>query len=92
MADNSSTNNIETLREHLFDTLKGLKDKSMDVDRAKAICDVSKQIIDTAKVEVGYLNVAGGKGSGFIPDGSPRLTGNNGAPVRAALPSGKQRQ
>lgn len=92
MADNSSTNNIEDLREHLFDTLKGLKDKSMDVDRAKAICEVSKQIIDTAKVEVGYLNVAGGKGSGFIPADSPRLTGagNGSAPVRPALPNGKR--
>ncbi|HEY0684687.1 MAG TPA: hypothetical protein VGD45_20290 [Steroidobacter sp.] len=64
-------NTIDELRKHLFETLEGLKDKDkpLDIERAKAVCEVAGQIIDTAKVEVAYLNVVGGQGSGFIPQG-----------------------
>lgn len=64
-------NTIEELRKHLFDTLDALKDKDkpLDIDRAKAVCEVAGQIIDSAKVEVAYLNAVGGRGSGFIPQG-----------------------
>ena len=69
------SNTIEDLRKHLFETLEGLKDKEkpLDIDRAKAVCEVAGKIIETAKVEVSYLNVVGGRGSGFIPEG--RLPG-----------------
>lgn len=62
-------NTIDDLREHLFDTLTRLKDKSnpLDIDRAKAVCEVAGRIIESAKVEVSHLNVVGGLGSGFIP-------------------------
>lgn len=65
------SNTIDELRTHLFDTLSGLKDKEkpMDIERAKAVCEVAGKIIDTAKVEVSYLNVVGGRGTGFIPQG-----------------------
>jgi hypothetical protein len=65
------SNTIEDLRKHLFDTLSELKDKEkpLDLERAKAVCDVAGKIIETAKVEVSYLNVVGGRGSGFIPQG-----------------------
>lgn len=62
------SNQISDLRTHLFDTLKALRDpeKPMDVDRARAIADVSKQIIDSAKVEVDFAKVTGAaSGSGF---------------------------
>jgi hypothetical protein len=37
---------IEDLREHLFATLEGLRDKDapMDVERAKAIAEVAREI------------------------------------------------
>lgn len=63
-------NKIEDLRNHLFETLEALKDpeKPMDIDRARAIADVAKEIIQSAKVEVDYLRVSGQvMGSGFIP-------------------------
>jgi hypothetical protein len=62
-------NKIEDLRNHLFATLEALQDKDnpMPLDRAKAISEVAQTIINTAKVEVEFLEVAGGKGSGFIP-------------------------
>jgi hypothetical protein len=86
-------NKIEDLRNHLFATLEALRDKEMpmDIERAKAISQVAGTIIETAKVEVKYLEVIGGKGTGFIADAAklppaagsaaaqPRLGGKGGA-------------
>lgn len=61
---------INDLREHLFATLEALRDEDnpMDLARAKAIADVSQTIINTAKVEVDYINATGQTPpSGFIP-------------------------
>ena len=59
-------NDITELREHLFAALKGLRDKSLDIDRAKAISEVAQTVINSAKVEVEYMKEVGGKGSGFL--------------------------
>ena len=48
-------NKIQDLRNHLFETLEMLKEGDMDVVTASAIADVSRAIIDTAKVEIQYL-------------------------------------
>lgn len=63
-------NKIEDLRNHLFATLEGLADaeKPMDIARAKAIADVAQTIINTAKVEVDFINATGARAAtGFIP-------------------------
>lgn len=67
-------NKIEDLRNHLFATLEALQDedKPMDIERARAVAQVSQQIIESAKVEVKFMETVGGKGSGFIPE-SPRV-------------------
>jgi hypothetical protein len=57
---------IEDLRDHLFATLQAVKDGSLELDKARAINDVAKTIVDTAKVEVDYLRVTGGGESQFI--------------------------
>lgn len=75
------SNKIEDLRDHLFATLRDLrdKDKPMEIDRAKAVAEVARAVIDTAKVEVEFVKATGTKGSGFIPElpenkpGQPRL-------------------
>jgi len=62
--------NIENLREHLFQTLADLrdKDKPMDLDRAKAVAGVAQVIVDSARVEVEMARVTGGRvGSAFLP-------------------------
>lgn len=61
------SNDITELRTHLFDTLRGLKDGTMQVDTAKAINQTAQSIIDSARVEVDALAVIGGQGTGFIP-------------------------
>lgn len=54
-------NNIEDLRNHLFETIERLKDKDdpMELDRAKTIADVSQVIINSARVEVDLLKQTG---------------------------------
>jgi hypothetical protein len=63
-------NKIEDLRNHLFSTLEALSDKDdpMALDRAKSIASVAQTLINSAKVEVDFLRVVGGEGSGFIPE------------------------
>lgn len=68
-------NKLEDLRNHLFAALEGLSDheKPLDLERARAIADVGRVIVDTAKVEVQFLNVTGrNDGTGFIT--TPEVT------------------
>lgn len=60
------SNDISALREHLFAALQGVKDKTLDLDQARAINELGKTLVDTAKVEVDYLKVTGGGESQFI--------------------------
>lgn len=67
-------NRIEDLRNHLFETLEALKDKEhpMELDRARAIAQVAKEITDTARVEVEYAKATGADvDSGFLQLGKP---------------------
>lgn len=72
-------NKIDDLRNHLFETLEALKDpdKPMELDRAKTIADVARVLVESAKVEVQFLEVSGAlKSTGFMPeaeDGHPAL-------------------
>ncbi len=63
-------NDINELREHLFATLRGLRDKDnpMEIDRARAVRQVAATLVDSARVEVEMLRVTGEQvGTGFIP-------------------------
>lgn len=68
-------NKIEDLRNHLFATLESLRDeeKPMEIERAKAIADVARVIVDSAKVEVNFIEATGEAGSGFIKPEPTRL-------------------
>ncbi|PTQ70389.1 hypothetical protein [Pseudomonas sp. GV071] len=61
-------NQMIDLRNHLFATLEALQDpdKPMDIERARAVAQVGGVLVETAKVEVAFLNAVGGKGTGFI--------------------------
>lgn len=72
------SNTINDMRDVLFETLRALKDKEkpMEIDRALAIKDVAQVIVNSAKVEVDHMKIAGGAGSGFIvPAARPALPG-----------------
>jgi len=83
-------NRIEDLRNRLFATLEALRDdeKPMALDRAKAIADVARAVIESAKVEVEFLNVTGAaRSTGFLPaeDGAMPVSGARGAARRGLL-------
>ncbi|PJK00801.1 hypothetical protein CO641_02190 [Lysobacteraceae bacterium NML91-0213] len=76
-------NKIEDLRNHLFATLEALQDKGepMPIDRARAIADVAKVIVDSAKAETEFLRVTGADaGTGFIPEQRAPAGGPRGLP------------
>lgn len=52
---------MQDLRDHLFAALESLSDeeKPMEIERARAICAVAREVIDSARVEVKYLEVTG---------------------------------
>lgn len=80
-------NKIDDLRNHLFETLEALKDKDepMDLDRAKAVADVARVIVESAKVEVDFLKVTGAtKSTNFLPDG------DEATPQRPQLVTGRK--
>ena len=75
-------NTLADLRNHLFETLEALKDKDepMDVNRARAVCEVAQTLINTAKVEVQYLEATGQENSGdFFDEKKQRPALTNGA-------------
>lgn len=72
------------MRNHLFATLEDLRDKEkpMDLERAEAVAKVAQVIVNSATLEVKFMNALGrGSGTGFIPvedktdadPGRPRL-------------------
>lgn len=62
------SNNISTVRQHLLDTLADLRnrDNPMEVERARAVADVARVLVDSAKVELDYLKVTGASVAGFL--------------------------
>lgn len=62
-------NDIAELRSILFDALRRVNDKQnpLELDRARATTEIAQTIINSAKAEIEFIRVAGGKGSGFIP-------------------------
>ena len=67
-------NTLADLRNHLFETIEALKDEErpMDIERAKAVANVAAKLIDSAKVEVKYLEVTGqATGGVFFPAPAP---------------------
>lgn len=67
--DENPVNNIVSLRNILFGTLRDLNDpeKKIDLERAQAINQIAQTVVNTAKVEVDALKIIGGSGSGFVP-------------------------
>lgn len=63
----NATRNIGHLREHLFDQLEMLCDnsKTVDLERARMVCEVSEQIIDAARIEIQFAQVM--KGALTVP-------------------------
>ena len=73
------TQNVSDLRDILFTTIAGIKDGSLPLDKAKAINEVARTLVDTARAENDHLKITQGTGSDFMgkPD-RPLLPGEAG--------------
>jgi hypothetical protein len=66
--------NLSALRAELFNTLRAVKAGTLPLDQARAVNEIAKTLVDTAKVEVAYIAATGSGESGFIePEPAPRL-------------------
>ena len=62
-------NTMTDLRNHLFEVMESLKDedKPIEIARAKAVVDVAQALIDSAKVEVQFLEaIDSSEATGFF--------------------------
>lgn len=64
--------NIEDLRETLFAVLQGVKDGTLDIERARAVNDIARTLCDTARVEVAYINATGSGETTFLAAGADK--------------------
>lgn len=63
------SNTISDLRKHLFDAIQGVRDGTMDTEKAKTVAELSKVVVESAKVEVDFMKAGGlTNGTGFIPE------------------------
>jgi hypothetical protein len=53
-------NTIEGLRARLFAAIDGVRDGTLEIDRAKTIGDLSQVIVNSAKVELDYVRATEG--------------------------------
>ena len=63
--------NLTTLRALLFETLRSVKDGSLDIERARGVNEIAKTLVDTAKVEVDFVRATDGTQSPFIAGSEP---------------------
>ena len=61
-------NHIDTVRDHLLETLSALRDRQqpMEVERARAIAEVATVLVNSAKVEVDYLRATNQTSTPFL--------------------------
>jgi hypothetical protein len=79
-------NRLEDLRDHLFETLEALRDKEepMDIERARAVAEVSGVLIESAKVELKFLELTGQESQSKFLNPKPEA-----AELPAKTPQGK---
>ena len=75
-------NKLTDLRDHLFETIEALKDKEdpMDIDRARTVALVADKLIQSAKVEVDFINATGADAPEFINNALPAPAPGSGQP------------
>ena len=62
----SKGQDLNTLRAALFETLQAVKAGEIELDKARAVNELGKTLLDSAKVEVEYLRATGQGSSQFL--------------------------
>jgi hypothetical protein len=82
-------NDIEGLRQRLFETIDGLRNGKLSLDTARQIGEIAQVVVNSAKVEVDYLKTTDRRSSRFLgtpadtpakPKNGQQLTGGRTAP------------
>ena len=60
------SNDVHELRAMLFDTIRRVRDGSMDTDSARAINATAAVIVDSARVEIEHIKAVGEGHSQFL--------------------------
>jgi hypothetical protein len=60
---------ISDLRETLFDMIADVRSGKIEVEKAKMVNELSKTIVESAKVEVDFIRQTDAEGSGFLEHG-----------------------
>ena len=55
--------NIDDLRELLFSAIEGVRDGTLDIEKAKVIGTLSQVMVNSAAVEVKHAQVTGQRGA-----------------------------
>lgn len=72
-------NDLKELRDHLFGAMRMVKSGEMQVAQARTISDIGRTLIDTAKIELQYMEQIDQRyDSGFVKldKPSPEPSGN----------------
>jgi len=64
------TRTINDLREILFAAMEDLRKGKIDTEQAKQLASLGQVVVNSAVAETRHLKERGGKGTGFISDGS----------------------
>lgn len=75
-------NKIEDLRNHMFEALERLRDAETpeeiqkELEKSKAIAELGKVLVDTAKAEVDFVKATGGEviTTEFFNEGLKRIS------------------
>lgn len=64
-----TSNDLAALRAVLFDTLRGVRAGTTDLDQARAVNALAQTLVDTGRLEVEYARTVGTDiASGFLPE------------------------
>ena len=83
-----TTKTIEDLRDHLFAAIQGVRDKTLTIEQAKTISDLSQVVVNTAKVEVDFVRATERRESQFLLGTNGQAASPAGRQSNGALPSG----
>lgn len=84
--------NAAQLNQFLFETLQGVKDGTVDAEKAKSITGIAQTMINNARAEIDFLKANGSVNSAYFAKPSPPALTNQEQPNPAAQTQPETRQ
>jgi hypothetical protein len=78
---------IKDLRDIMFETIEAVRNDKLSVDKANAVANLSREVINSLKTEIDFRKQMGVKsGSEFRPDAVPVTVTGSGPRIAPAPP------